>query len=143
MHPINALFATILGMPIPILIGIQADVAIWYFGLITYGGILTHSNIDMRCGLFSYVMNTPELHRWHHSRYQQETDTNYGEVTTLWDHLFGTYYHPKRRPPRDVGVDFAVSAELIQQLIQPLMPAGYQPGPSVIPALPAGEAGVH
>ena len=115
----------------------------WYFGLLAYGGILTHANIDMQCGLFSYVINTPELHRWHHSRYQKETDTNYGEGTMVWDHLFGTFYHPNRRPPLDVGVDFPVSSKLIQQLIQPLMPAGHQPGSSAIHALPAGEAGVR
>ncbi|HCX67158.1 MAG TPA: sterol desaturase, partial [Rhodobiaceae bacterium] len=28
-------------------------------------GILTHCNIEMRCGPLNYVFNTPELHRWH------------------------------------------------------------------------------
>ena len=143
MHPINALLGTVLGMPIPILLGIPPEIAMWYFGLLAYGGILTHANIDMQCGVFSYLINTPELHRWHHSRHQPETDTNYGEGTMLWDHLFRTFYHPKRRPPRDVGVDFPVSAKLIDQLIQPFTLSGHKPGTSEIHALPAGEAGVR
>jgi ornithine lipid hydroxylase len=142
-HPGNLLIIILCGVPIPMLLGAPAEVVVWYSVLTTYAGFLTHANIDMPCGVFNYAINTPELHRWRHSRNQKETDTNFGEVTMLWDHLFGTYFHPKRRPPRDVGVDFPVSAKMIQQLIQSMTPAGHRPRDSAISALPAGEAGVH
>jgi sterol desaturase/sphingolipid hydroxylase (fatty acid hydroxylase superfamily) len=142
-HPGNLFIIILCGVPIPTLLGVPAGVVVWYSVLTTYTGFLTHANIDMPCGIFSYVINTPELHRWHHSRNQKETDTNFGEVTVLWDHLFGTYFHPKRRPPRDVGVDFPVSTKIIQQLIQPMTPAGHRPGDFAISALPAGEAGIR
>jgi len=141
-HPFDGLLETVIGLPIVTLLGAPAEAAMWFLALSTYGGILTHANIDMRSGILSYVINTPDLHRWHHSRHQRETDTNFGR-TMIWDHVFGTYYHPKRRPPRDVGVDFPVSAKLIDLLIQPFTSAGHRAGKSAIPALPAGEAGVR
>jgi len=34
---------------------------------------------------------TPNIHCLHHSCYRPETDSNYGNVFTLWDRLFGTF----------------------------------------------------
>ena len=142
-HPIDAFKYTLIGSPIPVLLGAPSEAAIWYGAMLMFGGLLTHCNIDMPCGVFNYVLNTPDQHRWHHSRNQRETDTNYGEATMLWDLLLGTFFHPHRHPPLDVGVDVPVSTRLIQQLIQPLTLAGHRPGQPMVPALPRGEAGVH
>ena len=59
-------------------------------------GMLTHCNIDLRCGAASLVFNTPNLHRWHHSMDPSEGNRNYGENLTLFDLLFGTYFNPRR-----------------------------------------------
>ena len=37
------------------------------------------------------LLVTPGLHRLHHSAVQAETDSNYGNVFSFWDRLFGTY----------------------------------------------------
>jgi sterol desaturase/sphingolipid hydroxylase (fatty acid hydroxylase superfamily) len=34
---------------------------------------------------------TPGMHHIHHSALRAETDSNYGELFSLWDRLFGTY----------------------------------------------------
>jgi len=34
---------------------------------------------------------TPNMHKVHHSRDQRETDSNYSNIFSLWDRLFGTY----------------------------------------------------
>jgi sterol desaturase/sphingolipid hydroxylase (fatty acid hydroxylase superfamily) len=34
---------------------------------------------------------TPNLHKLHHSRVQQETDSNYANIFSVWDRLIGTY----------------------------------------------------
>jgi sterol desaturase/sphingolipid hydroxylase (fatty acid hydroxylase superfamily) len=34
---------------------------------------------------------TPNLHHVHHHYLQPYTDTNYGDVLSIWDHLFGTF----------------------------------------------------
>ena len=41
------------------------------------------------------VFVTPNMHRVHHHYLRPETDSNYGNIFSLWDKLFGTYrYRP-------------------------------------------------
>ncbi len=57
--------------------------------LVTMG--LGHANVraSPRIGRFcALLFVTPEFHRRHHSAWQPETDSNYGEVLTVWDRLF-------------------------------------------------------
>jgi len=38
-----------------------------------------------------WLFVTPNMHCLHHSSYQPETDSNYGQVFSIWDRMFGTY----------------------------------------------------
>jgi sterol desaturase/sphingolipid hydroxylase (fatty acid hydroxylase superfamily) len=53
-----------------------------------------HSNVRLPRrldrGLIAMVV-TPAMHRVHHSRWQPETDSNYGSVFPYWDLLFGSF----------------------------------------------------
>ena len=54
---------------------------------------LTHANIRMpiildRC--LSYIFVTPHFHKIHHHYMQPLTDTNYGNIFSFWDYIFGT-----------------------------------------------------
>ena len=83
-------------------------------------GILTHSNVEMRCGWLNYIFNTPELHRWHHSKVLAEGNKNYGENLMLFDHLFGTFMDPpNERGPQRIGIAQQMPATLWGQLVQP------------------------
>ena len=37
------------------------------------------------------LLVTPNMHKVHHSRRQQETDSNYSNIFSVWDRVFGTY----------------------------------------------------
>jgi sterol desaturase/sphingolipid hydroxylase (fatty acid hydroxylase superfamily) len=55
---------------------------------------LAHANLRLPravTGPLSWVFITPELHQAHHSPEPHETDSNYGEVFSFWDRLFGTF----------------------------------------------------
>jgi ornithine lipid hydroxylase len=150
-HPIDIVKSVVIGSPIPVLIGVPAEIAEWYAAFYLFAGILTHANVKLRCGVFNYFWNTPELHRWHHSPIPRETDTNYGEVTMFWDRLFGTYVFPATAPRRNVGlgpiemeghVPVPVSARIWEAVLQPLTPAGHRARPEHrIHYLPAADAG--
>ena len=77
------------------LLGVPAEIALWYAALYIYIGLLTHANIKLRCGVFNPFLNTPELHRWHHSPVRAETDTNFGEVTDGLGPHFRYYRFPR------------------------------------------------
>lgn len=39
----------------------------------------------------STLLVSPAFHQHHHSAHRPDTDSNYGEVLTIWDRLFGTF----------------------------------------------------
>jgi sterol desaturase/sphingolipid hydroxylase (fatty acid hydroxylase superfamily) len=53
-----------------------------------------HANINIPLGLdraLRTVIVTPNMHRVHHHYQLPLTDTNYGNIFSVWDRLFGTY----------------------------------------------------
>jgi sterol desaturase/sphingolipid hydroxylase (fatty acid hydroxylase superfamily) len=62
-------------------------------------GLLEHANIRVMRrldSLLSLVVSTPNMHKVHHSRIATETDTNYGNIFSLFDRLFFTFTPSKR-----------------------------------------------
>ncbi len=59
----------------------------------------THANISMPKKLdyfLSYFIVSPNMHKVHHHFTLPYTDSNYGNIFSIWDRLFGTYmYLPK------------------------------------------------
>ena len=104
-----------------IIFGAPMEVFQWVSMLTAFFGILTHCNVDMRCGWLNYIFNTPELHRWHHSKELHEGNRNYGENLMLWDHIFGSWYHADYRPPKDIGIKEASPKSFINQLLWPFL----------------------
>jgi sterol desaturase/sphingolipid hydroxylase (fatty acid hydroxylase superfamily) len=53
-----------------------------------------HSNIKIPLSIDKYInwlIVTPNVHRSHHHFERPITDTNYGNIFTIWDRLFKTY----------------------------------------------------
>ncbi len=61
-------------------------------------GHLNHANIDWDWGPLKYVLNSPNMHIWHHD-YEGDIDTtvNFGIIFSTWDWIFGT----AKMPPKD------------------------------------------
>jgi len=59
-------------------------------------GMFIHANLDVRLGRLQYVINGPEMHRWHHADDPEAYDRNFGTKLAVWDWLFGTAYFPDR-----------------------------------------------
>lgn len=119
-HFVDALKSIVLGAAILLALGAPMEVLTWLSAITAFIGMLTHCNVDMRFGPLSWLFNTPELHRWHHSRDLREGNKNYSENIMLWDHVFGTYYNTRAyRPPKDIGIDEHMPAGFLQQLAWP------------------------
>jgi len=61
-------------------------------------GMFIHANIDVKLGKLKYVINTPELHLWHHANYKEVFHANFSTKFSIWDYLFGTVYFPDHKP---------------------------------------------
>lgn len=61
---------------------------------------LTHANIRVPVWLdrpLSYIFITPNVHKFHHHYERPWTDTNFGNILSIWDRLFGTFVYDDPR----------------------------------------------
>lgn len=57
-------------------------------------GFLEHANIALPRPLdraITTVFSSPDMHKVHHARDARLTDTNYGNIFSIWDQAFGTF----------------------------------------------------
>ena len=91
-HPIDLALQLLCIHPLLALAGLRrAPVVFYYTVWFNTVGQLSHWNIRTRCGPLNYVFNTPECHRYHHSRSISDANCNYGQVLLIYDLLFGTF----------------------------------------------------
>jgi len=72
-------------------------------------GMFIHANINVKLGKLKYIINTPELHLWHHANYEEVFHANFSTKFSIWDHLFGTAYDPGFKPgnePENWGLHY-------------------------------------
>lgn len=78
--------AALMGLPLPV-------VALYEL-LSALNALLEHANVALPERVeraLRRLFVTPHLHKWHHSRDAALTDTNYGNILSVWDRLFGTF----------------------------------------------------
>jgi sterol desaturase/sphingolipid hydroxylase (fatty acid hydroxylase superfamily) len=98
MHPVEIALKTLANVIPLILLGATHEVlAVWSIISGVSAGSVNHANIAMSTTWFDGWFSTPNLHRMHHSLDPQHRG-NLGNVTMIYDRLFGTH----RRPLRDV-----------------------------------------
>jgi len=96
VHPFEVLWGHSVDMAPLIILGCGLEaMTLWtiFHGVIIF---CAHANVDFRTGFLAWIVNTPELHRWHHSKNLQEANSNYSGNLVLWDIVFGTRRLPKR-----------------------------------------------
>lgn len=90
--------------PFALLFGFSSAVMFWYGVLNTAIGHFAHSNIRGFIGPLRYLINSPEMHLWHHAHPESgPIDRNFGISLSIWDWLFRTAYLPDRRDPERLG----------------------------------------
>jgi sterol desaturase/sphingolipid hydroxylase (fatty acid hydroxylase superfamily) len=92
-HPAEAVWRVAWRLlPIRIL-GIPLPVVALHETLSAANALLEHANVALPGRVervLRAVVVTPGMHKWHHSRDARETDTNYGNIFSVWDRMFGT-----------------------------------------------------
>lgn len=79
-----------------------------YLGLSALNAQLEHADVSLPAHVDRWLralISTAAMHRVHHSRAQAETDTNYSNIFSFWDRLFGTYRAPRAGEQIACGLD--------------------------------------
>jgi sterol desaturase/sphingolipid hydroxylase (fatty acid hydroxylase superfamily) len=70
--------------------------------------LLEHANLRVPRWLddaLSFVTTWPGVHKIHHGRHVEHTDSNYGNLLSLWDRLFGTFTPARCASDVDFGLE--------------------------------------
>lgn len=106
-HPGDYVTREIFALFAILLFGIPFAFYIFYRVLTIFFGYFTHANASLPRWMdkaLSWVFVTPDMHKFHHHFERPWTDSNFGNVFSIWDRMFGTLVY---EDPKDVkyGLD--------------------------------------
>jgi sterol desaturase/sphingolipid hydroxylase (fatty acid hydroxylase superfamily) len=130
-HPFEMIAAALFAVPFALLFGLPPKILAAYEAAQIVAGLITHANIripealDRAARLF---FMTPVLHRFHHSAAETDANSNFCDMFSIWDRLFGTFRDVPRgtTSPEQFGledVDPALAGDFLDQMQLPLKPA--------------------
>jgi sterol desaturase/sphingolipid hydroxylase (fatty acid hydroxylase superfamily) len=112
----------VVGAPIAIVMIYQSMSLI--FTQFTHANIKINKDVDKA---LSYVIISPDMHKIHHHNMLPYTDSNYGNIFSIWDRIFGTYLYLEREKivyGVDTFPDEKTNSSLVELLKQPFQ--GYR-----------------
>jgi len=93
-HPGESVIRFLFTLMAVIVVGAPVWMVLLYQALSVTLSQFNHSNISMPKWLdlaISWLVVTPDMHRVHHHYRQPYSDSNYGNIFSLWDKIFRTY----------------------------------------------------
>ena len=124
-HPLESVIRFIFTLFGVFVIGTGIGIVMLYQSLSLVATQFTHANISLpkKVDLWlSYVVVSPDMHKIHHHYKLPYTDTNYGNIFSIWDRLFGTFSRMDREKVVygvDVFFDENANGKIDQLLKQP------------------------
>ena len=106
-HPIEGLVRFLFIIAPAWALGIPANAVAVYRGISALVGVAEHMNVHLWHPLdraLSWLACTPNMHKLHHSRLPRETDSNFGNIFSLYDRVFRTFLPPSPARAVDYGL---------------------------------------
>lgn len=113
-HPGETIFRITFTIIAVMIVGAPMGIIMLYQSLSVLFAHITHANINMPGQLdrvLSFLFVTPNMHKVHHHFEQPLTDTNYGNIFSVWDRLFGTYAYVEDTSTLNYGIDTHMKSE--------------------------------
>jgi sterol desaturase/sphingolipid hydroxylase (fatty acid hydroxylase superfamily) len=107
-HPGETLFRYAVLAVFAFVVGASPAAFAVYRLLQALSGLLEHANLRLPLRLdrvLALITTWPHMHKVHHSRVAAETDSNYGNLFSFWDRLFGTFTPSHRGVEIAYGLD--------------------------------------
>ena len=99
-HPGDYFMREVFGLVAIIILGAPLAFYVFYKICTILFTYFSHANISLPRGLdkaLSLLFITPDMHKFHHHFERPWTDTNYGNIFSIWDRAFGTFVYDDPR----------------------------------------------
>ncbi len=93
-HPLDFIFRESMALLAVIVLGMPLAYYLFYRIITIFFTYWTHANIRLSPKLntaLGYLFVTPSMHKVHHHHTLPHTDSNFGNMLSIWDRIFGTY----------------------------------------------------
>ena len=113
-HPGENIFRLIFTTIAVLITGASLGLVMLYQSISAFFAALTHANIQVPGWIdkpLAWVFVTPHFHKIHHHYIQPHTDSNYGNIFSIWDHLFRTVTSMGNMDDLVYGIDTHMSPE--------------------------------
>lgn len=107
-HPGETIFRIGFTILAVIIVGAPMWLIMVYQSLSVLFAHITHANIRMPKSVdrvLSWLFVTPLMHKVHHHYTQPLTDTNFGNIFSIWDRIFGTFAQVEDSKSLVYGID--------------------------------------
>ena len=107
-HPGETVFRIIFTIIGVFVSGASIGMVMLYQSLSVLFAHITHANISIPKkidAILSYVLVTPNMHKIHHHYEMPLTDSNYGNIFSIWDRLFNTFSFINKQKSVVYGID--------------------------------------
>ena len=124
-HPLETLISFIFVLFFAVIFGVPVLVLIAYPFIAAMHNAFAHADIALPLWVdrsLRLLIVTPDVHRTHHSVRMKEGNSNFGQIFTIWDRIFGTYIaHPSVSeerlvmglPPSERPKNFSLASLLV------------------------------
>jgi sterol desaturase/sphingolipid hydroxylase (fatty acid hydroxylase superfamily) len=127
-HPLEILLSMLYKMGVVLALGAPVAAVILFEIALNAAALFNHANFDLPGDRWlRRILVTPDFHRVHHSSHRHEIDSNYGNVLSVWDYLFGSYVAQPRDGHASMQIGLAEFRDDSQQKIVPLLLQPFRP----------------
>jgi sterol desaturase/sphingolipid hydroxylase (fatty acid hydroxylase superfamily) len=95
-HPLESLIRYVFTLIGVFVVGAPIGIIMLYQSLSVVLSQFNHANIKLPKKVdkaLSWIIVSPDMHKVHHHYVLPYTDSNYGNIFSIWDRLFGTYMY--------------------------------------------------
>ena len=127
-HPLESVVRFVFTLIGVFVVGAPIGLVMLYQSMSLVLSQFNHANIQLPKQLdhwLRYIIVSPDMHKIHHHYRLPFTDANYGNIFSIWDHVFGTYMDFERERivyGVDVFPDESKNNQIKELLKQPFQP---------------------
>ncbi|MBC07581.1 sterol desaturase family protein [Thalassospira sp.] len=106
-HPFEIVASALYKSFFVLMIGADPWAVVVYESMLSGFALFNHGNVHLPKSLdraLRMLVVTPDMHRVHHSSVMKETNSNYGNILSVWDRLFVSYIDHTRVNDHDMQI---------------------------------------